>query len=204
MADSNPNLNTPLPGGRTLWYSASTGQLYSHHTTPVYHSTAPAYHSYSTPYWPYASQTRYTHNTPLPSTPTTPIPSIDPAISQAPKAMWKYRRWPEKICLVLKTISNDCNRTLGDFLYHLFRLGDQNGAKISRPQPHAQMVVAYLRRQCKYRLCELLADFLCRPDGRPTNAAEHSDIYTITKPYFKIGAGPPTFTAFAVQKWNSL
>lgn len=105
----------------------------------------------------------------------------------------------EKLDEVLKYIQDNLNWSLGQFLYFLFRVEDDDGEEVHRRHRHAAAVSKFLRGQSTYTAAKILNAWLRTPDGIPKTSEEHAQMYQVGIPYLNIRLVRPAITSFAAQ-----
>jgi hypothetical protein len=89
---------------------------------------------------------------------------------------------------------------LGDFLYHVFGLKDEDGEKIQRSKRHAGMVQRFLQGNARHTPATIIDAWFRNPDGCiSSGSAEQRLMYSTDIPYTEIQSIRPALTSFAVQ-----
>lgn len=90
--------------------------------------------------------------------------------------------------------------SLGEFLYHTFKLEDEDGIKSGRSGEVAATVSQFLRGNTKYSPCDIIDAWFRNRDGRVSDASDASELmFSTTRPYSEIKEIRPCLTSFAVQ-----
>lgn len=79
----------------------------------------------------------------------------------------------DKVDSILLEIE-DCNWSVADFLFHLFRSRDDGGEKIARGQRHMQMVTAFLNGATRHTVTDILDLLYVTATGVKYRSNDHS------------------------------
>jgi hypothetical protein len=95
----------------------------------------------------------------------------------------------------------DFNWTIGDFLYHAFRVRDEKGDIIkSRSEAHAKMASRFLTGLCRHTPAHIVEIWVKSPWGIPKKGHQERDAMFSTEHDFRtLKAARPGLTSFAVQ-----
>lgn len=104
-----------------------------------------------------------------------------------------------KLTNILATIMEQ-GWAFSDFMYHVFRLKDENGNPCSRTQQHANMVNPFLAGRTTHRPAHIIDYWMSNKDGRiPRDSPDSNLLYSTTTPYVDIRPVRAALTSFAVQ-----
>ncbi|KAM6489591.1 hypothetical protein JOM56_014913, partial [Amanita muscaria] len=105
----------------------------------------------------------------------------------------------QKLEDVFKAI-DDANWVLGEFLYHVFRLKDEDGSKRHRSRQHAKLASSFLQGMTRYTPAMIVDAWFRDPDGCiPSSSTDEHLMYSTKTPYTEIQSIRPALTSFAVQ-----
>ncbi|KAM6491593.1 hypothetical protein JOM56_012985 [Amanita muscaria] len=105
----------------------------------------------------------------------------------------------QKLEDVFKAI-DDANWVLGEFLYHVFRLKDEDGSKRHRSRQHAKLASSFLQGMTRYTPAMIVDAWFRDPDGCiPSSCTDEHLMYSTKIPYTEIQSIRPALTSFAVQ-----
>src|ERR1700683_5611433 len=95
----------------------------------------------------------------------------------------------QKLDAMFKAVKEVAKWTLGEFLYHVFKLKNEDGTKISRSSTHAAQVSKFLVGQHIYSPAYILNAWIRKPDGRVSTEPNASKLMysTTDKPFCEIG-----------------
>src|SRR6202050_1360211 len=106
----------------------------------------------------------------------------------------------QKLHAIFKAVKEVAKWTLGEFLYHIFKLKNEDGTKFSRSSTHAATVSQFLEGQTIYGPSDILDAWFRNPDGRVSTEPNASKLmYSTDKPFCEIGPVHVALSAFAVQ-----
>jgi len=72
----------------------------------------------------------------------------------------------EKLDAIFKVVKDVAKWTLGEFLYHVFKLKNEDGTKFHRSSTHAATVSQFLQGQTTYSPSDILDAWFRNSDGR--------------------------------------
>ena len=106
---------------------------------------------------------------------------------------------PEKLEVVFTAIE-EAKWGLGEFLYEVFRLKNEDGDKVHRSKRHAGMVQRFLQGNTRHTPAMIIDAWFRNPDGCiSAGSAEDSLMYSTDTPYLEIQSIRAALTSFAVQ-----
>ena len=106
----------------------------------------------------------------------------------------------QKLDAMFKAVKEVAKWTLGEFLYHIFKLKNEDGTKISRSSTHAATVSQFLEGQTIYSPSDILDAWFRNPDGRVSTESNASKLmYSTDKFFCEIGPIHVALSAFAIK-----
>ena len=109
------------------------------------------------------------------------------------------RGWEEKLTEVLNLLKA-MDWTIGEFLYHLFRLRDKHGQLLHRSQRHGTIVGMFLSGATRHSAAEIISFWLKDEAGRPSKETpDYAARYSPSVDWTTIRHAQPAITAMAVQ-----
>ncbi|THG97255.1 hypothetical protein EW026_g4706 [Hermanssonia centrifuga] len=146
----------------------------------------------TTPIYPYYYAT--------PSTPQAPTDTTSGEPDTVSSRKRKPKRTEEDKLEYMLGALNQLSWTLGDFLYMIFRVADNQGQKVTRSRRHAAMVSRFLGGTSRHTAGEILKAWLRDPCGKPNqDADEYSAMFTSTVAYYELKHARVAITAAATQ-----
>lgn len=105
----------------------------------------------------------------------------------------------EKLEAVLDYL-HDLNWTLSEFLYHLFRLKDEQGQPVHRSPSQGITVQKFLSGKTTYKPIQIVDFWLRDPAGAPAkDSSAYSDMFSLGAVYLDLGYARPALTSMAMQ-----
>ena len=154
----------------------------------------------------YLPVTQGGHPTPIPLSPRKhrlgPDTNISPlSVDKSNKKTKKASpRTPDEKLKVVFDQLKELHWTLGQFMYHLFRLDDEKGQRVHRKSQHAAFVQQFLKGNTEPGIGFMLDAWMRNPDGVLSNNSPDCDLmFNTSVPYSEIKAVRPALTSFAAQ-----
>ena len=101
----------------------------------------------------------------------------------------------QRLHAIFKAVKEVAKWTLGEFLYHVFKLKNEDGTKFSRSSTHVATISQFLQGQTIYSPSDILDAWFRNRDGHVSTESDASKLmYSTDKPFREIG-NPEVHTA---------